>query len=189
MNTMKNIILIALMLTTLTSYATKLTTTSPGENVTTVEFTNVKKGHLLSIKDASDITLYSEQVASSGTYTQYFDLTSLDNGNYNIELNKDSEILIKSFQVQNSVVTFFSEETFFKPVAALRSNQLFVSQLTTSEETLEISIYYNNELIHEEQLSSNRVLNRIFQLSQDKKGDYVAIMKTGDRTFYKSFSI
>ena len=189
MKAMKNLLFIALMLTALTGYATDVTSIVPPKSVTVVQFNDVKKGHQLTIKDAADITLYSEKIKENGNYTQQFDLTTLENGTYSIELNKDCEILTKSFNVTNGIVKFSTENTFYKPVAVARENQLFISQLASNDEVLDVNIYYNNELIHQEAISNSSNLKRIFQLSPDKKGDYFIIMKSAGNTFYKSFTL
>ncbi|PQJ32531.1 hypothetical protein BST92_11605 [Nonlabens arenilitoris] len=189
MKTMKNLIIIALMLTTLTGYAAKLTNTVPAKNVTTVKFNNVKKGQLLTIKDATEVTLYSETIQLNGNYKQQFDLTTLENGTYRIELNKDSQVLIQQFNVNNGIVSFSTENVFYKPVAVQKNNQILISQLVSSDEVLDVQIYYNDNLIHEDEISDAAVLSRIYQLSSDKKGEYFIVMKSAGKTFYKSITI
>lgn len=186
---MKNLLLIALMLTALTSYATDLTSIVPPKSVTVVQFDNVKKGHQLTIKDAADITLYSEKIKANGNYTQQFDLTTLENGTYSIALDKDSKIITRTFQIENGIVNLSEEDTFYKPVAVTRDNQILVSQLTSNDEVLDVQIYYNNQLVHQEAISDSSFLNRIFQLSSDRKGEYVILMKSAGKTFYKSFTL
>ncbi|WP_298956038.1 DUF3244 domain-containing protein [uncultured Nonlabens sp.] len=186
---MKNLLFIALMLTTLTGYATDITSIVPPKNVTVVQFNNVKKGHQLTIKDIEDVTLYNETIKSTGNYTKQFDLTTLENGSYTIELNKDSEVLTRSFNVKNGIVNLSTEMTFYKPVATRRYNQLFVSQLSSNEDVLDVLIYYNNKLVHQEVLSNSSYLKRVFQLSPDKKGEYFIIMKSAGKSFYKTFTL
>ncbi len=189
---MKNLfVLAAFLLTTLTGRATEIRPTAFAKNVTTVQFNNVKKGHELTIKNATSEILYTESMKSNGLYTQYFDLTTLVNGDYTIELNKDSEILIKYFNVKNGVVSYahVTENTFFKPAVRLKNNQLFVSQLVSYDEVLDVQIYYNNELIQEDSLSDATILNRIYQLDATKKGNYVVITKSADREFYQHFTL
>ncbi|MEP2968602.1 hypothetical protein, partial [Nonlabens ulvanivorans] len=62
-------------------------------------------------------------------------------------------------------------------------------QLASSDEVLEVQIYYNDSLIHEDEISDAAVLNRIYQLSSDKKGEYFIVMKSAGKTFYKSITI
>ena len=79
--------------------------------------------------------------------------------------------------------------TFYKPVATKRNNQLFVSQLSSNDEVLDVLIYYNNELVHKEAISDSSNLKRVFQLSPDRKGEYVIIMKSSGKSFYKTITL
>ncbi|MBF4985217.1 hypothetical protein FNJ87_13060 [Nonlabens mediterrranea] len=189
MKTMKNLVIIALMLTALTSYAANSTSTVPVKKVTTVQFNNVKKGHFLTIKDALEVTLYKETIMSNGNYTQQFDLTTLANGNYSIELDQDNKIISQQFNVTNGVVSFSTENVFYKPVAVQKNEQILISQLASSDEVLDVQIYYNDSLIHEDEISDAAVLNRIYQLSTDMQGEYLIVMKSAGKTFYKSITL
>lgn len=190
MNTMKNLLIVAFMFTLFMGYANDLKTKRTAANVTTVTFKNVKKGHLLTIKDNTSAILYSEQVQLAGNYIQHFNLTTLLNGLYTIELDKDSEILIKYFNVKNGVIIFDAsrESSFFKPTTNLKNDLLYVSQLASSSDAiLDVQIYYNNTLIHEDQLTNSAVLKRIYKIDTTKKGEYIVLMKSNDREFYKSY--
>ena len=61
-----------------------------------VAFKNVKKGHQLTLKNEKGVKLHSETVSITGLLTKVFDLSSLKNGIYTIELNKDYEIIVKT---------------------------------------------------------------------------------------------
>jgi hypothetical protein len=179
------------MLIALTGYANELVSNVPAKNVTTLNFSNVKRGQQLSIKDAAEVILYSENIMTDGFYTQYFDLTTLQNGSYTFELNKECEIIIKPFTVDNGNVTFSNEaqSSYFKPNASLRNNKLMVSQLVDGTDALNVEIYYKNELIHRDDIEGTTILNRIYQLSEKKKGAYTIIMKSGEKQFVKRFDI
>jgi len=96
MKTMKNILTLATLFTMLTGYAVELNPTVPSSKVTTITFDNVKKGQDLRITDSEATVLYQEQIKTNGTYAKYFDLTSLKNGNYSIELVVKEDLLLVS---------------------------------------------------------------------------------------------
>lgn len=192
MKALQTVVLVVLSFIATTANANHIKADNvPGENVTTLEFANVKKGHHLSIKDSQSITLYAEYVKADGNYVKYFDLRSLENGNYTFEMDKNIEIVVRQFNVLNGKVTFIenADSKFFKPTAQLRNNQLLVSQLTDPSSTLQIEIYYNNQLIHTDSLTGSQILNRIYQLDTDKKGNYIVVMKSGTREFFKTLTI
>lgn len=189
MNTIKNILLTAVALTMLSSYATELNPTRPSNQVTAVTFNNVKKGQQLTIIDSEATVLYQEKMKNNGTYAKNFDLSTLKNGNYSIELDQSVQIVTRYFEVSNGIVNFDNtmEQVFFKPVAIVKEDRLLVSQWSTTDEALDVEIYYNNELIQKETLSDAKQLGRIYQLSKENSGSYTVVMKSSGKTFYKVF--
>ncbi|KQC33526.1 hypothetical protein AAU57_09505 [Nonlabens sp. YIK11] len=190
MKTLKHIVLTALMLTALNGYSTEIEIVSSA-SVTTLQFSNVKKGQQITIKDNSNITLYKEVVAGNGTYAKRFDLTALENGTYFIELSKDCEIIVKSFTIQGNRVRFIqdSEYKIFKPTVRLDNEHLIVSQLSLTNAPLNVELYYNGVLIHTDIITGATILNRVYQLSASQKGAYTVVMNTGDRNFVQNFTI
>lgn len=191
MKTIKITLILALCFTMLNSFATPLNPVKSSKNVTSVKFDNVKKGHQVTIFDKEDNVLFQEEVNANGSYNRNFNLTALESGTYSIELDQDIKIVTKYFTVQNGTVIFNNnlEQVFYKPIAIITNNQLKISQLSSTDEVLDVSIYYNNELIHEDSLSDATILKRMYLLSEDKKGDYTVIMKSYGKTFYKNFNL
>ena len=118
MKTIKKITLVALMLGTLIGYANedKISTNNKAKRTVKVEFNNVKKGQSLTIKNEDDLTAYNNEITSSGNYSRTFDISALEDGIYSVELNKDFEVVNKTFYVKNSLATFLNnkDEKIFK---------------------------------------------------------------------------
>lgn len=190
----KGVIMLGI-LTTIASYANKVSYTSTTKEIkkTTLILNNVKKGHQLLIKDVNGIVLYKELIKGSGLYTNGFDLTSLPNGNYYFELDKDFEINTIPFKVFSSEVIFKKEEesTIFKPVVRLKDNLVLVSRLSFNEKPLELKIYYadNGDLVYSEKIKEIPILERIYNFSNVKKGTYKIVVKTEGRIFIENINI
>ncbi|MDO7172243.1 hypothetical protein [Mariniflexile sp. AS56] len=162
---------------------------------TSLTLNNVKQGNLLSIKDINGIVLYKELILQSGIYTKGFDLTSLPNGGYIFELDKDVEIQTIPFTVLSDTVTFKKdmENTIFKPVTRIKGDIVYVSRLSLSKAPMDIAIYFTGsesisstpELIYSEKITNTENLSRIYRLSGKQKGDYKLIFKTEGREFTK----
>ena len=98
------VLLVALMLGTLMSFA------NPSEldaKKIKIEFTDVKKGHELTIKNNEGNILYTEEVERKGDLVKIFDFSKLENGSYTLELEKDFEIIIKSIKINKTVPVLF----------------------------------------------------------------------------------
>ncbi|WCO01567.1 hypothetical protein [Psychroserpens ponticola] len=190
MKTIKKMTLIVLMLVTTLSYAGKRKIRSFSK-VTMVEFVNAKKGQELLVKDKYGSVLHSETVKDNGKLSKWFDLNELENGNYSIELEKDFEIIVKSFEIKNNEVLFLKngETKSFKPVIKTKNNKLLVSQLSLESNPIHVEIYYEDSLIYTETLQGEKTLNRIYSLSKAERGDYHTVIKTNNRTFVKYFEL
>ena len=133
-------------------------------------FNEVKKGHLLTIKDKDGTIIRSETVSKPGLLAKVFDLSSLSDGTYTIELNKDFEIIVKTLEVKNRTVIFNenSKIVIFKPVIRNEENILMISKIAFDKKPSKISLYYNDEIIYSETIKSEMILNRAYKLDKDE---------------------
>ncbi|MCB0743593.1 MAG: hypothetical protein KDC67_06800 [Ignavibacteriae bacterium] len=192
-------ILLVTMLATMISYATDLSFLEIKNDIkkTVLSLNIVKQGQQLLIKDVYGIILYKEQIKKSGTYHKEFDLTTLPNGNYFFELEKELETQIIPFTVSFGNVEFIKEREvhFFKPFVRFKDHKILLSRLSIDNKPLTVQIYYNSddgfsndELIFSENIENTSIVERVYSFLKDKKGDYTIIMKVDDRTFSETFS-
>jgi hypothetical protein len=193
-------ILMVTMLSAMISYATGSATFEKKvetEN-STLSIHNVKQGQQLVIKDYNGIVLYKELIEKSGAYTKGFDLTTLPNGEYYFELDKDIEVQVIPFKVYLNKVEFLKdkETKFFKPFIRFKENKVLLSRLSFDNKPLEVKIYYDYdngfsdyELIHSEKFKDTKIVERVYALDKTKKGNYRVVVKTEGREFTESITI
>jgi len=162
------------------------------ESKTSINFDRVKKGQKLIIKSKEGTIVYKESLNKSGTYRKEFDLTSLPNGHYYFELDKDLEIQITPFIVQNAKVNFKKEKTrsIYKPIVTTQENVVSINKLSLNLEPLEINIYYdsgNHELIYTEKIKDKNNIQRVYRLLKSVNGKYKVVCTTQGRTFTTLF--
>ncbi|MDX6745696.1 DUF3244 domain-containing protein [Polaribacter sp. PL03] len=191
--TIKKYLAVAIiMFVTFTNYANEKNTTIKvieGKKVR-IEFGAVKKGHTLSIKDKNGTVIYSQEIKNSGTYSKILDLSKLEKGNYTTELEKDFEIVIKPFTVLDGQVSFNTEKTIFKPVIRTEDNIVYISRISFDKAALNVSIYYNDELIFSETAKDEKtLLNRVYKLSKEEIGNYKVVVNSNNKYYSKSFKI
>ena len=188
----KKYLVVVLMFGTFINYATEknISTTIDGKKVK-VEFTAVRKGQVLSIKNANNIVMYSDVIEMAGNYARTFDLTNLENGKYTAELEKDFETIIKPFLVANGLVTFTPEEnkTIFKPVIRTQDNLLLISKISLKNQPIKITLYYMDAVIYTETSKDTKVLNRALRLLKNKKGTYTVAINADNKNYRKNFKI
>ena len=156
-----------------------------------VEFKNVKKGHILTIKDKQGNILHSENAIKKGNLTKIFDLSSLKDGVYSIELHKDFRILVKPFQVESHQVVFEKnlEKVIFKPIIRAKEDLIFISKKALDKEYVKIIIYYNDNPIHTEVITNEPHVNRIYKLDPNEKGKYRAVVFSNKKSYTKNFTL
>jgi hypothetical protein len=195
-------ILLVTMLATMFSNASKPEMAEKNFKIenTTLSINNVKQGQQLIIKDSNGIVLYKEMIDRSGVYKKGFDLTSLPNGEYYFELDKDTEVQVIPFKVAMNKVEFLKEKEtkFFKPVIRFKDNKILLSRLSFNQKPLEVKIYYEDNngyygsdylLLHSEKFKDTKVIERVYELDKFKKGSYKVVVKTEGREFTESITI
>ncbi len=191
--TLRNIILSAALLTAMIGNATNGLHVNPKNNNKTIFTLNhVKSGNQLLIKDINGIILYKEQIKDSGTYSKGFDLTSLPNGSYVFEFEKDLEIKSFPFTVTLKNVVFSENETtIHKPYVSVKGNYLFVSKLALNNEPLDIKIYFHDEsqLIYSEKIKDTKDIQKAFKLVPNVKGNYIIVLKANGREYYEHITL
>ena len=191
--TIKTILLVTLMFGTLISYANEDTksTSKVAVKRVKVEYKAVKKGHALTIKNENGITIYKQVIQNSGTYSKTFDLTNLEDGLYITELEKDYEIVIKKIEVKDGFVNFLKEEnkTIFKPVIRTEGDLVLISKIAFNKQPIKVVLYYDNNVILSEKMEGKDILNRVYKLSETKKGAYKVIVYTDNRMYVRDFTL
>ena len=196
-NTKKGILMVT-MFATLLSFANEVSFYSikNDANRTSLTLNNVKQGNLLSIIDNNGIILYKELIQKSGSYSKGFDLTTLPDGGYVFELDKDLEINSIPFMVNSNEVTFNKEleKTIFKPYTKVIGNVAIVSKLSLNEEPMKVEIYFNTldstwpELVYSETVKNTTNINKVYRLTGLGKGTYKFVYTTEGRVFTKEIS-
>ena len=190
----KSILMVALLTTILSNANQGLTPIANKEVVKTgLTLVNVKKGQQLRVKDVNGIVLHKELIKKTETSSKGFNLTSLPNGYYYYELEKDFEIKTIPFKVISSEVIFNKEKelTIFKPVVKIKDNLVLISRLSLNEKPLELTIYYvnNGDFIFSEKFENEKSIERVYNFSKSRKGAYKIVFKTEGREFIETIRI
>ena len=187
MRTIRTITIVAMMLVSVLGYAEKRTVIKKAE----FNFDNVKIGQLLNIKDEKGRTIYSEIIKTNGNISKTIEIDMFEDGLYSVELEKDFEVLVKPFEIENQ--TYITDDSqaykFFKPVVKNDGNTLKVSQLSPEATSVKIEIYYADELIYSETVKNENIVNRVFKLSTRAKGEYQVVIKEAQNVHVNHFKI
>lgn len=180
----KKILVLAITLGSLTGYANAKTDIIPSSKL-------VSKGDHISVSDAAGVVLYSGSINYNGNIQNLYDFSQLQDGIYTVEVNKDFEIDVNSVKVKANKVTFIetTSKKIFKPVFRLNDSQLIISKLAMDSNEMDIELYFKNDIILSETIKGSDVLNRVYKLDQNLKGEYTAIIRANGRVFVENFKI
>ncbi|KAB1066871.1 hypothetical protein F6U93_13540 [Tamlana haliotis] len=163
-------------------------------NKTTLTLNYAKAGSALSIKDVAGSVLYSETIATTGSYKREFDLTFLPNGNYLFEVEKDLEIKEIPFTLTEGVANFNKneEKLVYKPFVRVSNDIVYISKLAIDGEDLKVEIFYteknrsNSELVISEQFSNENSIQKAYKLEGLNNGSYEIVLHSANRTYIKN---
>ena len=193
----KSLVLVALLVAVTVSYGNEISgNTNDGKSErTSVTFKNVKKGSVLSIKDTNGLVLYKEAIRENGNYSKGFDLTSLPDGDYYFEMNKEIVINVIPFSVKASIVTFdkTTEKKYFKPRVNIIGQRVYISKSSfDSNDEIEVRIYSEkDDLAYAGKITEKKgnTLGKIYDFSTSEKGVYTIVLKTNGRRFVENIQI
>ena len=156
------------------------------EEDVTMNFGYMNTNNLVLIKDQNGYLIYQYNVEQSGNFSKSYDLSTLPDGHYYFEIDKDTEVVIRRFTVTGGEVAFEADaaESHFKPTLYAKDKQIFISRLAPNKDGMLVRVYdkYNN-LLHAEWLKDELYNNRIYDLSEINSDQYKVVFKAGDRKY------
>jgi hypothetical protein len=192
MKTSRKSMMVALMFGTLIGYANVNKASNSDDAITvTNKLYDVKKGNTISVKNKQGNVILSKTIKSNEVFSTSQLLHSLRDGYYTVEVDKDFEVEVSSITIKKGTISFHKNtaRVIYKPVFRAEKNKVFISKIAFDTNLLKVAIYYEGTLILSDTVKGNQVLERIYSLSKDVKGDYKVVMKTNDRTYIKTFSL
>ena len=193
MKTLKTrLLVVVFMLGTLVNYANDEKVNSVfNAKKTKVVFKEVKKGQQLTVKDSNGVILHLETINKEGRLVKIFDFSKLNDGDYTLELEKDFQIIIKSLIVNDDKVILNenAKQIIFKPVIRNIDNRVMISKIAFNEKQLEVLLYYNDKKIYAEVIKGDAIINRVYRLDENIKGNYTVVVKNSDRSYVNTFEI
>jgi len=150
-----------------------------------------RKTPLIFIKNTTGKIIYEKPANIQNNNIQDIDFSYLKNGYYTLEINKDFQIEIKPFTVISGKAIFHprAEKTIFKPVIRSNKNKILISKLNFETCSMKVNIYYEDELILSDDIKGKKLIQKIYTLHKNKKGDYKIVAKVNDRIYTRKISL
>lgn len=184
-------LLVALMLGSLSGYASETYFEKGKNNGIMTTLINVKKRTHLFIKTVTGKVVYEQFENVSNTDIKDLNISSLKDGYYTLEINKDFEIDVLNFSVVQGEAIFHkeTEKTIFKPILRNEKNKILVSKLDFEGYPMKIAIYHENEVIYRDIVEGENLMKKVYVLQENIKGTYKIVAKANNRIYRNEFTI
>ena len=87
---------------------------------TMLAFLNVRQGNKIQVKDAQGTILYKEKIKNVNEFEHRFNLCFLPDGEYFIELDRKSEVVIMPVDIVNNLLAFKTKSAYVVPAKSNR---------------------------------------------------------------------
>jgi len=154
-----------------------------------IDYTNELKTAKAVVKNAKGKIIYEEMVNVSNDFKIDLELSTLQDGFYSIELDKDSEINVTSFVVVSNQVILNEKKSYsiFKPFIRIKGTLVYLSRLSFEKKHLNVNVFdVENNLIYSEQIKEEEQLERIYDFSQVDEKKIKIVLTTEGRKFIQT---
>lgn len=145
----------------------------------------------LSIYDANDKLIHSENVNSKKDFNRTYDLNALPEGIYFLEAESDSKISKYEISVDGKTASLSTGAVseVYKPTFYNKNGLVWVNLSNPDESPVTIKIYDNefNE-VYESALLLGQNVTKVFDINNFQNEAYTIVVTDNDKTFTKTFS-
>lgn len=134
-----------------------------------------------------NIIYFKQSNKAISKFNKIFDVESLENGQYTMELSINGLISKRDLSIANNLVKVGKEEAINAPFFVLKENELHVTHLNFNNKKYNLSIYDENGLLYEKAVGNSVSINAGLNLSQLENGNYVAVLASGKEEFDFNF--
>ena len=145
----------------------------------------------LSIYDANDKLIHSENVSSKENVNRTYDLKALPEGTYFLQAESDTKVSRYEISVVGDMASLSGNAVseVYKPVYLYKNGLVSVNILNLDESPVNIKIYdseYNE--VYDSALLTGQNVTKVFDINNFLNESYTFVVTDNDTTFTKTFS-
>ena len=163
-----------------------------GNKKIVLKLAKVSENSELSIKDLSGFTFYSEILEKSDeACTKKFDLSTLPDGNYVVEINVPLKVISFPFIIVSDriPVDFVEGIETYKPVFVEKEGKVYVSKYNPEFASLNLTILDKDfNVVYNETFKGQSDLLGVYDFS-NAKGEFTIAMQEDNKTYTQLISI
>ena len=138
------------------------------------------------INDEGNIVFYKETKTPSKLYSQAYNFSMIEDGDYVLEVKVGSEKELSSLKLANGKVEVLKQWKEIEPFFTMKDNKLELSYLNHAQEKLAFLVYdnYTGELLYEKEVEPDFAVHFALDFSNLKNGKYDAVLLSNNN-FYE----
>lgn len=145
----------------------------------------------LSIYDANDKLIHSENVSSKENVNRTYDLKALPEGTYFLQAESDTKVSRYEISVVGDMASLSGNAVseVYKPVYLYKNGLVSVNILNLDESPVNIKIYdseYNE--VYDSAFLTGQNVTKVFDINNFLNEAYTFVVTDNDKTFIKTFS-
>ena len=138
----------------------------------------------ISVKDnLGKIVYYKETSNPSSYYRKIYNFSYLEDGLYSLSVVSDDLTSERAFQIKHGDIEVGDEKTTIRPFFGYENGILKCTYLNFPKENLTLYFFDNDQLIYSKKIGRNFNVAEAINLSKLTKGNYVAILSTGNKEY------
>lgn len=136
--------------------------------------------------DEGNVVYYKETKTASKLYSQAYNFSMIEDGDYVLEVKVGSEKELSSLKLANGKVEVLEQWKEIEPFFTMKDDKLELSYLNHAQEKLELLVYdnYTGELLYEKEFEPDFTVHFALDFSNLRSGKYDAVL-VGENNFYE----
>lgn len=141
----------------------------------------------ISIYSKSGDLMYVKRLKKgTNRYSQIYDLSQIENGNYEVRLKYGKTTLKKEIKISDGDVRLVKEKAELPPVFTSVSEGVNLSYMNFEKNDVSVFLYKQNELLDTANLGSEFLIHKRINLTALKKGNYDILLACADKKYWFS---
>jgi len=145
-----------------------------------------EKRMTLSIENLDgDILYYSEKTGEARDYSNFFDFTYVEDGQYNLVVKTDDEQIEQKFQVSDGLASMEIKKNVIEPFFKEDNAEMILSYLNFDHVAMNIKIFdKKDQLIFTKELGKDEEFSQVFNIAQLRPGEYNVLFIAGEDEYW-----
>lgn len=144
----------------------------------------------LTITDNSNQIIYKGEMNKlAKDYSKIFDLSQLEDGDYQLKVESDKMTTVRSFTKNNNAMKIGDEKTSMKPYFEYKDGILRLTYLNFDQDDLKLSIFEGDNLIYTKKLETGFTVTEALKMRGYYKSNLTAVFTAGKTEHYFDFDL